>query len=216
MENRGSKIVAVIALCVAVVGVTLGFAAFSNSLNIKPSADVAPDASTFNVDFSSSNSSLSTDPVTPTKSPGSLVATNATISNEGDPTISGLSATFTAPGQSVTYTFYANNIGEYNAYLNSITFANASSGDSFKVCTPGGGTTASLVTAACEDITVSVKVGSETETTSSQASITGHSLAKGAYEEIVVKIDYAAGGDRADGPFDVDFGNIALTYSSVD
>ena len=28
MENRGSKIVAVIALCVAVVGVTLGFAAF--------------------------------------------------------------------------------------------------------------------------------------------------------------------------------------------
>ena len=216
MENRGSKIVAVIALCVAVVGVTLGFAAFSNSLNIKPSADVAPDASTFNVDFSSSNSSLSTDPVTPTKSPISLVATNATISNEGDPTISGLSATFTAPGQSVTYTFYANNIGEYNAYLNSITFANASSGDSFKVCTPGGGTTASLVTAACEDITVSVKVGSGTETTSSQASITGHTLAKGAYEEIVVKIDYAAGGDRADGPFDVDFGNIALTYSSVD
>ena len=216
MENRGSKIVAVIALCVAVVGVTLGFAAFSNSLNIKPSADVAPDASTFNVDFSSSNSSLSTDPVTPTKSPSSLVATNATISNEGDPTISGLSATFTAPGQSVTYTFYANNIGEYNAYLNSITFANASSGDSFKVCTPGGGTTASLVTAACEDITVSVKVGSDGEVTSSQASITGHTLAKDAFEPIVVKIEYTAGGDRADGDFSVAFGDITLNYGSVD
>ena len=216
MENRGSKMVAVIALCVAVVGVTLGFAAFSNSLTIKPSADVTPDESTFNVDFSSSGSSPVAGSVTPDKNPTSITASNATINNDGDPTISNLSATFTAPGQSATYTFYAYNAGEYIAYLKSINFENAASGASFKVCTPGGGTTASLVTAACEDITVSVKVGSETETTSSQASITGHTLAKGAYEEIVVKIDYAAGGDRADGPFDVDFGNIALTYSSVD
>ena len=216
MENRGSRAIAVVALCVAIVGITLGFAAFSNVLNIQPSANVAPDASTFNVDFSSSDSALETNPVVPVKAPEELVASSASINNVGDPTISNLSVSFTEPGQSATYTFYTYNAGEYDAYLKSITFANAASGDSFKVCTSEGSADAGLVAAACEDISVSVKVGSLEEATSSQASITGHSLAKGAYEEVVVKIEYAADGAVADGNFDVDFGDITLTYSSVD
>ena len=214
--ERSSRVIAVVALCVAVTGLTLGFAAFSNTLTISSDANVTPDASTFNVDFSSSDSSLATDPIVPVKNPSSLVAGEGTINNTSNPTVSGLSATFKEPGQKVTYTFYARNVGEYVAYLNSINFNNVASGSTPKKCTAGDGSTDALVQAACDDITLSVKVGSESETTGSLSSISGHSLAKNASEEIIVEIEYNAGGDRADGDFTVEFGDITLVYSSVD
>ena len=214
--ERSSRVIAVVALCVAVVGLTLGFAAFSNTLTISSDANVTPDASTFNVDFSSSDSSLATDPIVPVKNPSSLVAGEGTINNTSNPTVSGLSATFKEPGQKVTYTFYARNVGEYVAYLNSINFNNVASGSTPKKCTAGDGSTDALVQAACDDITLSVKVGSESETTGSLSSISGHSLAKNASEQIIVEIEYNAGGDRADGDFTVEFGDITLVYSSVD
>lgn len=221
-KDRSTKIIAIAALLVGVVGLSLGFAAFSNTLTISSSAEVTPDENTFNVDFSSTTSgALQTDPVTPTLTPTGVTgftATNGTIDNSvaGAPKITGLHATFTEPGQKATYTFSAKNIGEYIAYLKSITFANATGGSTSRVCTPGTNTTASLVTAACDDITVSIKVGDEAVTTGSVASITNHSLAIGANDPIVVTIEYAANGDRADGDFTVAFGDITLTYQSVD
>ena len=216
-KNRGSKIVAVVALCVAVVGVTLGFAAFSNTLNIKSSATVNPSGDTFNIDFSSSADEVVDGAVTPTSNPSSVVAGEATINNGGsNPEISGLTATFTEPGQSATYTFYVHNIGEYDAFLKSITYNNAASGSTFRTCTAGSSTTDELVQAACDDITVSVKVGSDAEVTTTSSGITGHELAIDANETVVVEIEYAAGGDRADGDFTVAFGDIALLYSTVD
>ena len=214
--ERSSRVIAVIALCVGVVGLTLGFAAFSNSLTISSSANVTPDASTFNVDFSSVSGSVETEDIVPVKSPESIEATNGSIDNSSNPTVSGLSATFTKPGDKVTYTFYAHNAGEYDAFLNSISFNNVSSGDAPKKCTAGGGTTDSLVQAACDDITLSVKVGSESETTGSVPTISGHTLAKNKSEQIIVEIEYNAGGDRADGDFTVEFGEITLVYGSVD
>ena len=214
--ERSSRVIAVIALCVGVVGLTLGFAAFSNSLTISSSASVTPDASTFNVDFSSSNDSVVAGKVSPVTNPGTVVGTDATIDNTNAPTISNLSATFTKPGDSVTYTFYARNAGEYEAFLKSINFNNVASGSTTKKCTAGGGTTDALVQAACESITLSVKVGSESAVTGTTADISGHSLAKNSSETIVVKIEYTAGGALADGDFTVEFGDVSLTYSSVD
>lgn len=215
-KERSSKVITIVALCIAVIGLSVGFAVFSNSLVINSSANVNPSSSAFNVDFSSSSTSVSTTSVTPTKSPTSLTAGSATISNSGNPTVSGLTVTFTEPGQSVVYTFYAHNTGAYIAYLNSITYGNASGGSSFKTCTAGSGTTASLVTAACDDITVSVKVGSDSAVTSTKSGISNHTLAIGANETVIVTIAYASGGDRADGDFTVNFGNISLLYSSAD
>lgn len=215
-KNRSSKMIAIAALLVAIVGLSLGFAAFSNTLTISSSANVKPNDDTFSVDFSSSNTVLATDKIVPTVNPSTITATDATIDNSSDPTISGLSATFSEPGQSATYTFYANNNGEYDAFLKSITYANVSGESSFKVCTAGTGTTDTLVQAACDDIIISVKVGTEAETTGSLASITKHSLLKSKFEEITVKIEYVANGNRADGDFSVNFGDISLTYSSVD
>ena len=211
-DNKTYRIISIIALVLSAIGVTLGYAAFSNTLTIVSTAEVNPSSSSFNVDFSSSSSSVETNNIVPTLNTTAtgFSATNATINNATDPVISNLKATFTEPGQSATYTFYAYNAGEYIAYLNSIVFSGS------KTCTAKTGTTQSLVNTACNGINLSVKVGSESPTTTSIASISGHSLAKTAAEEIVVVIEYATGSGLADGDFDVTFPDIVLTYSSVD
>ena len=215
-KNRNAQVIAIVALVVAVLGLSVGFASFSNVLNIQASANVKPDSDTMNVDFSSSIDSVTVAEITPTATPNSIVTTNATIDNSADPTISNLSATFTEPGQSVVYKFYAYNAGELNAYLKSIVYANAAGSNATKVCTAKEGTTDALVQKACENILVKVKVGNELETATGKASITGHSLAKKTGEMITVTLEYADGAERTDGDFSVAFGNITLNYSSAD
>ena len=48
-KSRTSKIIAVVALVVAVLGLSLGFAAFSNTLTISSSATVSPDSGDFDI-----------------------------------------------------------------------------------------------------------------------------------------------------------------------
>ncbi|MEE3344192.1 MAG: hypothetical protein VZS44_08900 [Bacilli bacterium] len=216
-KDRSARVIAIVALLVGVVGLSIGFAAFSSSLTISSSAEVSPDQSNFNVDFTSTSSGeISTSAIVPTKSPTTLTATSGAIDNSSDPTVTGLHATFTEPGQSVTYSFWAKNIGEYVAYLNSITIANAASSQTYKKCTAKGTTTQSLVDSACSGISMTVEVGTEAATSSSVATINNHSLAVNGYDPIVVTISYATGSAQADGDFDVAFGDITLSYSSVD
>lgn len=218
-KDRSYQVVTLVALVVAVLGLSVGFAAFSNTLTIKSSAEVTPSQNQFNIDLSGAASSEVTT-ITPTLSPatGGPSGDNATVDNTGtnSAVIQNLHATFTEPGQSVTYTLYARNVGQYLAYLNSINFGNATGGSSFKVCTAGEGTTATLVSSACEGISLTLSVGSLTDITANQTGISGHSLAAGGNEEITVTIAYAAGSARADGDFTVAFGDIVLTYDSVD
>ena len=224
-KNRDTKLILVTVLAVGVMGLSIGFAAFSNVLKINSAATVSPDASTFNVDFSSLDSEVETNPIipeitqatTPKVTPAvSLAATNAVIDNSSDPTISNLNATFNAPGQKATYKFYAYNKGELDAFLKSVIYANVSGQTANKVCTAAQGTTDALVQKACEGIVVKVKVGNEAETTSGLTSITNHQLLKSASEPVTVTIEYLENSARADGDFTVSFGNISLNYSSVD
>ena len=213
-RDRSAKIIAIVALCVAIVGLSVGFAAFSNELTINSNATVSPNASDFDVNFSTSNTSEQDGTVIGVGT-NSATAENATINNSNSPTITGLKANFTEPGQKVTYSFYDHNAGKYVAYLNNVTYANVSGKTATKVCTAGVNTDATMVEAACNGISVSVKVGSETYT-GSMDSITNHSLGLDGYEEVVVTIEYASDASRADGDFEVAFGNITLTYDSVD
>ena len=213
-KDRSAKIIAIVALCVAVVGLSIGFAAFSNNLTIKSNATVKPNQNDFDVNFSTSNTS-ELDGTVSGVGTNSATAENATIDNSASPTITGLKANFTEPGQKVTYSFYAHNAGKYVAYLNNVTYANVSGKTATKVCTAGVGTDATMVDAACNGISISVKVGSDTYT-GSMDSITNHLLNLDGYEEVVVTIEYASNASRADGDFEVAFGDIILTYSSVD
>ena len=212
MKDRNKKLIIMIAL-IAVVGVSIGFAAFSSSLLIKSSLSVDPDSSTFSVVFSSSSTALETNAITPTVNPTTLTASSATINNSGKyPTIENLEATFTEPGDSVSYTFYARNTGKYDAYLTSIVFQNLTSGV-FKTCKATDGTNSELVTSACSSISATVTVGSESATTTKQIT-TEHKLAQNSSETVTVTLSYAANGARADEPFEVTFGNIYLTYGT--
>lgn len=214
-KNRSGQFIALLALIVAIVGVSVGFAAFSSALRIQSSANVTPDQSTLNVDFSSSDTAVVTNAIKPTTTPTTVVATDATIDNSADPVIRNLSATFKEPGQKAVYTFYAYNAGELEAFLKSIVYENVSSKNSNKVCTAGEGTTDALVQKACEGISLKVKVGTDAETSSGIASISNHSLGKAKSETITVTLEYASDATRADGDFTVSFGDVTLNYSSV-
>ena len=72
-KNRTVQLIATLALVVGVIGLSIGFAAFSNTLKIKSSATVAPDKDTLNVDFSSSPTEVEANEITAVSNPVGLI-----------------------------------------------------------------------------------------------------------------------------------------------
>lgn len=217
MKKDGSvKVISILALVVCILGLSVGFAAYSSTVNIELSPTVKPDKSTFKVEFSSKDSA-SINNVSNEINPvvnSSEVKANSILASGNN--ISGLSAEFTEPGQSATYTFYAYNGGEYDAFLNSIAFSNASDSNSIRRCVSSTGILDSSVQRACQGISVSIKVGKEAFTKSSLANISNHLLPVNSAEQITVVIQYEKGSFETNKPFTVYFGDITLAYSSVD
>ena len=207
-SQRKRQIMTLSILVVAVLVISVGFAAFSTTLRISSSATVNPDSGTFAVKFSTTKDTLTVAAVAPSSNASGLTATNGVIDNSSNPTISNLSAEFKNPGDEVVYTFYARNEGEYTAYLNNINFNGA------KACTAKEGATASLVSDACNGISVSVSVAGTSY--SATTPITGHSLVKSVGEEIKVTLKYDSNATRADGPFTVSLPEITMVYSTID
>ena len=263
MENRSSKVIALVGLVAGIVGISLGFAAFSNTLTISSSADVHPDVSKFDVNFLDTTDATA-NPKVATKASytiaGALTnnggatgvevtnfsADDATITNNavtsgvaGVASIEDLKAHFTRPGQVVTYSFYARNDGEYDAYLVGVTFKNVANETSPIVCTipatnhlddSANSATNSLVQAACNRMKITVSVdghaystyfadGTHALVNGSSSTMTNGNLARGAAEPVVVTIEYQAEeanqNQRPDGVMDVAFGDIELVYRSV-
>lgn len=207
-KTNKTKLLSIIALVLSIIGISLGFAAFSTALKISSNATVTPDSSTFGVKFSTNKDSLAETAVVPSSKSDGITTTDGVINNSGNPMLSGLSAVFSKPGQYAEYMFYARNEGEYTAYLNNINFI----GD--KVCKVKNNTSDSLVEAACNSIKISATIGENTYNTTT--GITGHSLASGYGEKIVVRIEYVSDGVFVDGDFSITFPNIAFVYSTID
>lgn len=214
-NNRTSKLLIILALLVGVACLSMGFATFSTVLKINSSLKVTPDSKYFKVNFSSSDADLETAPITPSVSDTKVVATNATIDNTGDPTITNLSAVFTEPGQFVTYSFYAYNTGKYLSYLNEVNFKTIDGEDVIKKCVASDEARDDYVQAVCEDIEITVKVGPALfrETNND---ISNHTLKRNSAEPVTVKISYLNNDHWADGDFEVFFGDITLDYASID
>ena len=224
-RTRNKQIMTIALVMVAVVGLTVGFASFASQLTIKSSAAITPNASDFSVVFSKTQNSTSTADVEPLYSFTSPAEKNATadkgkINNKGTngPEMTNLTAHFTEPGQTVTYEFYARNEGEYLAYLNYINIGDKSCTKITVPEDPSQEAQSHLVSAACNAISVSVKVGDLGETKDS-INLNGegktHTLDKKTSEKVVVTIEYASDGTRVDGAFSVTFGDIELIYSTV-
>ena len=198
-KSRKTKKIVLIVLLLIVVGLSIGFAAFTSQLTIRSSATVTADSSTFRVVFSSSSSAVES---------GTVViggkAEGGTISGTS---LSGLTATFTQPGQTATWEVYAYNAGQFDAYLKKVTIGTITG-------TAKEGTTQSYVDEAIKGISIKVNVrGEEYPTTTS---ITNHNLTKGSGEKVIVTLTYAADSATADGDFTVNIGDILLDYNSVD
>ena len=118
-RERSGKVIAIATLLVGIVGLSLGFAAFSTTLNITSSADVPIDASVWKVGFSTVNSAMTPGTVSG-QSTGTLNLTQFVISQ-------GTKAQLTTTnGSKVEYDFYIVNDGDLDAYLNSVTMGTIS------------------------------------------------------------------------------------------
>ena len=211
--RRKTQITTILILVAVIASISIGFAAFSATLNISSSATVTPNSDNFSIVFSSSQYVVNT-----TDNSGTVVNGIGTNGAQGGITnlyrkqATGLTAQFTEPGQILTTTIYAHNIGEYDAYLRGVNIENI--GNSYKKCIAATGTTDSLVQSACAGIKVSINVGGVNYEYGSL--IAGHVLSKDSVEPIVITVSYEPNSARADGDFDIEFGDITLEYGTVD
>ena len=124
-RERSGKVIAIATLIVGIIGLSLGFAAFSTTLNITSSADVPVDASVWKVGFSNVQTSIPASAVTVngqtnSANNGTLSLTQFVISQTTNAELS------TTNGSKVEYDFYIVNEGDLDAYLNSVTMGNLS------------------------------------------------------------------------------------------
>ena len=135
-KERKIKILSLVALIVAVLGLTVAFAALSQTLTINGTASV--DAANWDVRFESLDGTYNVSPTlsrTPNPS-GSLYAENLEISNDGS-TANVVGVLLERPGDFVTYDFKISNKGTIDAKISNIeentpVFGNLAEGDEIK------------------------------------------------------------------------------------
>ena len=228
-KDKKLRLAAIIALTISVVGLTLGFAAFSNTLTISSSATVSPNSSDFDINvygFTGSQGDwyydleLYTSNVMgkPVLYFGNEIATDAKISDNGKAiTISDLSVQLKEPMDGASYYFLIKNEGQYDAYLDLTKIQSL-----FNVpgvahtCTAGPDTTVELVNLACDDVNMMGDFFDENNVII-DFNANSYKLSKGSHLFLTIYIDYGQVNDmyRADGDFTVDFDDIILEFSSV-
>ena len=126
-RQKNGRVIAIVALLFAVIGLSLGFAAYSTTLNITSDADVKLDADSWKVGFSTANSAITTGTVTGTLTGSQTGDENGTLSLTRFVISQTTNATLhTNDGSKVEYNFFIVNDGELDAYLNSVTVGNLS------------------------------------------------------------------------------------------
>ncbi len=236
MERNNGKIIAIVALVVAVIGLSLGFAAFSTNLQIASEATVTPGSSNWKVGFGTSNSAIVTSQTTKTSTnanaTGTLNVTQYTLSQNTNATLNFTDKT------SVVYELYIVNEGTARAYLDNVTFstpivsctsvpASASSlidGTASAGTYTTGGNTTPLTAEQCSslfDVTLTIDQDSYTQTTSG---ITGKSIDPkngntAGYVPVTLTIAYdstaSAVAATLDGDITVTVGTITVGYKST-
>ena len=208
-HTRKQKLFIVISLFVAIASLSIGFAAFSTTLNISSSTSVNPNSDSFSVRFSSSENVLSETPIPPSAYEGGVYSfTNAVINNSGNPTLSNISVSFNQGGY-IEYSVFVRNEGEYTAYLNSINF------NGNKTCTPVGDTDPNLADAACEDMQIRVQIDGDSGYFPGSSDVAGYELQKNNSIKLLITILYDLP-TLPDGPLAVTFPEISLIYSTVE
>ena len=221
-KDRHTKAMTIIVLFLACVGLTMGFLAFSTTFVVEPIAYVFPDGSDFKLvlygyDYSKSRNpekfdDLSINVSDPFRIVGAKSARQAKIDNSLF-SISNLHATFTSPGQSVSYAFIIRNEGGCDAYLNSVKFDVINDSDLKKQCV--GNSSSDLVNNACDDINLSVEVQDKEYFDNDSLMNSNIVVPRGGFIEFFVHISYENSDNRVDNELLVNFGDISLNFSTV-
>lgn len=170
-KERGAKVIAIVALLIAVVGLTVGYAAYSSTLTINGTANVDPASWKVNFDYKNETTSLT----------GTTTghATETTAPTLADTTISGFDVTLKAPGDSVTYNFLIKNSGTLNAELANFTMGTLT-------CAPneGGKILPEDATKLCGQLKYTLTYADGSTIT------TGTTLDAGNSKELVLKLEW--------------------------
>ncbi len=218
---RQQKMIYIGILVLIVVTLTIAFATFSNTLNIKSQTTVTPSSNNYQIVISGSKS----DPNVTTIIPSQKYATNATISKSGSNfTISNINIEFPKLGSVVDYYFYAHNLGNLTAYFKGGKIENIDGTDLNVKCIAREGTTDSLVQETCKNLTVSLIyefnnqayqfASNKSATSSYRYSIP---IEKGEVLPLRVTVYYlsSTNSTNADGPFDIQIGNMEYSFSTA-
>ena len=225
-----NKKITVAALIVAVLSLSIGFAAFSNSLNIKSSANVNPSDKDFKIVFSKERDTFvsgneiinATGDINENTKKGSINATGDTLYN--------LETEFTTPGESVEYSLYIKNIGAYNAVLNKLEIEEAEltsdiTVDNYYIVDngsvkcyakkdPQNKANEQLLKEACNNIKLKVKLQQESVYITSTKEFDSYVINKGESESVTVTLEYT-GDTVADTGFNVVFGSVKMNYATT-
>jgi len=125
-KQRTEKVIAIIALVIAILGLSIGYAAFTTTLNIE-NASGTVESSTWRVEFASLNETdlrtLSIDNAFHKKGTASMSG----VPSIGTLTVSNINLSVAAPGDEAYYFFKIVNYGTYNAKSEGLTVANSGS-----------------------------------------------------------------------------------------
>lgn len=215
MENgRTFKMMSVVALCLAVIGITIGFAAFSATLKIENASATVKKGG--NDSFASKIGFNGTVTCTVTGSTAITEAGEDATNGYQKGTASGASwsgikATLYEPGDKLTCTATVLNESDYIAYLGSIS---TSAG-----ITCGG--TATNVSEVCASLTSTVTTGPTTlniaNTAATTPAITGNTIAAtSGTKDVVFTLEYGSTGPIADDDVTVTIPTISLVYDTAD
>ena len=207
-KDKAFKIIAVLALVVAVVGLTVGFAAFSSTLKISShTATVKAGDDNFSANFGFTGTPSCT-PSGSTEITGDTDGyTAGTVTRT---TWSGLSATLYKPGDKLTCTATISNDSDYTAFLNSISTAAGLS------CAGDANNLSAVCGALKATVTVSPSTLDITSAAATTNEITGNSIAVDATTTATFVLEYDAAGQVADEDFTVTIPEISLAYATAD
>lgn len=218
MEKNGYKVIVVVALVVAVLALTIGFASFSTTLSIQnASADVAPtDLFTPNVQFKQgTNGAPSVVCHNRDKdNQSTFVNTLGTLNDSTHATIwSDASFTLKGPGDYVECYVDIENASPFIAYLDEVDLS------SVLTCSALPGTTQN-VPEACAELLFEVLLPNEDAYATSTVvhdvdDVRGAAINPGAYAPVGIRISYsdyqhATTAAQADGDFVVTLPNITI------
>ena len=199
-QNR-TKRITIIALLLALLACSFGFAAYSRSIDYSDSEDyVMFRGGVLSIRPTVPQNGI----VKPTMTKGA-VAEEATLTENG---IININVHFTAPGQSATYSFFGVNPSDKPVYLNNVIFAD-------KYCEPIGTTTQEEADNSCEDITMTVSIKNDSFK-ATNGLIDNHVLPAKSNEPITVTLKYNPVNKLARRSFKVDFGISTLSYGQTD